>query len=228
MPLCCLGMACSEPQHLRVLTGDLELRKKHFSAPPHCPPWGKHPRPETSPTPPLLIWENVLLGSFFCPVQMNVVVVVLILFSEDLLWCKFTYYISFRYTMSRFDVCIYCEMITPKVHLTQSQKIFLKIYSSSNFQRCSTVLLTLVAALSTSSPGWTYNCKFVNTLLTLSPTLPSAPATSDLFSVCIYELGWREIMHCLVFFWLISFSTAPSRSTSVVTNSKTSSSFMAE
>ena len=187
MPLCCLGTACSEPQHLSVLTGDLELRKKHFSAPPHCPPRGKHPRPETSPTPPFLIWENVLLGSFFLSSSNECCF--LILFSEDLLWCKFTYYISFRYTMSRFVVCIYCEMITPEVHLTQSQKNFLKIYSSSSFQRCSTVLTTLVAALSTSSPGRTYNCKFVNTLLTLSPTLPSVPATSDLFSVCIYELG---------------------------------------
>ena len=46
-------------------TGDLELRKKHFSAPPHCPPRGKHPRPETSPMPPFLIWKNVLLGFFF-------------------------------------------------------------------------------------------------------------------------------------------------------------------
>lgn len=132
--------------------------------------------------PPFLIWKNVLLG--FLSSSNEWFGFFFVLFSEDLLWCKFTYHISFRCTMSQSDVCTYCEMITPEVHLTQSQNIFLKIYSSSNFQRCSTVLLILVAALSTSSLGRTCNCKFVNTLLTLSPALPSAP-----FSVCICELG---------------------------------------
>lgn len=37
--------------------------------------------------------------------------------------------------MSRFDVCIYCEMITPKVHLTQSQKnIFEDLFFQQTFK----------------------------------------------------------------------------------------------
>lgn len=99
MPLCCLGTACSESQDLHVLSFPqvtYSLGKKHFSAAPHCPPRREHPRPEASPVPPFSIWENVLLGSFFRPVQMNGLVgfFFLVLFSEDLLWCKFTYYIS--------------------------------------------------------------------------------------------------------------------------------------
>lgn len=117
-------------------TSDLELGKN--LSPPHCPPRGKHPRPETSQCP---LGSGRMCCLAFVQLSKWVVWVLFVLFSGDLLWCKFTYHVSFRCTMSQSDVCTYCEMITPEVHLTQSQNIFLKIYSSSNFQRCSTVLL---------------------------------------------------------------------------------------
>lgn len=148
MSLCCLRTACSEapvPVCPQFPTGDLELENSaHLTALPR-----KASKTRDLPNAPFLIWKNVLLSSFLS--SLNEWFGFFVLFSADLLWCKFTYHVSFRCTMSQSDVCTYCEMITPEVHLTQSQNIFLKIYSSSNpLQRCSTVLLILVAALSTS------------------------------------------------------------------------------